>query len=570
VPHSALVWVDDVILFAPTVAEFVQVLGKFFALVAEARLKLNMANSKLFTVEVLWCGRLISGSGIRHDPTRVSALSTLPLPATVADLQYFICATNWLQDSLPDYSRMIAPLQAKLAAEKKRIGGRNRNALAVATTWTEADQAAYQAMLSLVRNSALMASPDPNAELLVFTDASLSGYSIIVTQVVHWDPTLPVAKQHHERIICKGGTFKHNELNWTIVEKEAYPIVKACHDLEYLLHRPIGFCLYCDHANLIHIFAPHEALKKHVRDRLQRWAMRLCGLHYIIEHIAGEDNVWADITSRWHTREVVRVAAVQTRSRHVTPLAAMSPLRPLSDAEFVFPTMDDIRAAQDSAGREHSRLRVALDEVDGVLTAEGRPWIPNGAKELLAWIFVVAHAGAQGHRGQESMQALLQQRFWIARVVEKVAKFVRDCLLCKHVKGPRIISRPYGPTIVATRRNEALHWDFLFLGSGYGDTAYLLVVKDELTHYCELIPCATPTSFVAAEALSMWCARYGIPEMLQSDQGTHFRNEVVTHLCARLKTEQVFTPVYSPWLNGTVERLNKDILCDGSHTHLVL
>jgi transposase InsO family protein len=68
----------------------------------------------------------------------------------------------------------------------------------------------------------------------------------------------------------------------------------------------------------------------------------------------------------------------------------------------------------------------------------------------------------------------------------------------------------------------------------------------------------------------MWCARYGIPEMLQSDQGTHFRNEVVKHLCARLKTEQVFTPVYSPWLNGTVERLNKDILCDGSHTHLVL
>ncbi|KAJ8571240.1 hypothetical protein ON010_g5596 [Phytophthora cinnamomi] len=43
-------------------------------------------------------------------------------------------------------------------------------------------------------------------------------------------------------------------------------------------------------------------------------------------------------------------------------------------------------------------------------------------------------------------------------------------------------------------------------------------------------------------------------------KGSHFRDEVVQHLSARLKAEQNLTPVYSPWLNGTVERLNKDIL----------
>ncbi|KAE9050316.1 hypothetical protein PR001_g2519 [Phytophthora rubi] len=124
IPHSALVWVDDVILFAPTVSEFVEVLGDFFSLVAAAKLKLNVLKCSLFKMEVLWCGRLISGAGIRHDPDRVGALSTLPLPATIADLRYFVCATNWLQDSLSDYARMIAPLQEKLAAEKKRVGGR--------------------------------------------------------------------------------------------------------------------------------------------------------------------------------------------------------------------------------------------------------------------------------------------------------------------------------------------------------------------------------------------------------------------------------------------------------------
>ncbi|KAG6610362.1 Gag/polymerase/env Polyprotein [Phytophthora cinnamomi] len=184
IPHSALVWVDDVILFAPTVEEFLHTLRVFFEIVHEANFKLNMSKSSLFELEVLWCGRLISSHGMRHDPARVSALAELPLPATVADLQYFVCATNWLHDSLPDYARVIAPLQDKLNAERQRIGRRNGNALNVATAWTNPERAAFDAVVALVADSALMTFPDPDAELLLFTDASAAGYSIILTQSV--------------------------------------------------------------------------------------------------------------------------------------------------------------------------------------------------------------------------------------------------------------------------------------------------------------------------------------------------------------------------------------------------
>lgn len=54
--------------------------------------------------------------------------------------------------------------------------------------------------------------------------------------------------------------------------------------------------------------------------------------------------------------------------------------------------------------------------------------------------------------------------------------------------------------------------------------------------------------------------RYGCPETLISDQGSHFRNETAATLCARLKVHQCFTPVYSPWVNGTLKGLNRDIL----------
>ncbi|OWZ03396.1 LOW QUALITY PROTEIN: hypothetical protein PHMEG_00024881 [Phytophthora megakarya] len=403
-----------------------------------------------------------------------------------------------------------------------------------------------------------MAFPGPEAELLQVTDASDKGFSIIVTQVRHWDESLPVENQKHEMIVCKGGMFRHSELNWTIIKKEAFPVVKACHELDYLLLRPRGFRLYCDHANLAFIFAPSVELKKHVRDRLQHWVIRLCGLRYTIEFIPGENNVWADIVSRWHVRDQVSVAAVRTRSHQVIPVDSLSRLRPLADDGFHFPTRDDIKAAQQDASRERSRLQGASeDEVDGVVTVNNRVWVPTGAKDLLARLFVVAHCGSQGHRGQEPMSLVLKERFYVLKLEDKVAKFIRQCLLCKHFKGPRQIPRPYEPLLTTNEQNEV---DFLSLREGFGGSSYLLVVKDGVSHLCELFPCATPTAFIAAEALAMWCARYGIPKTLLSDQGSHFRNEMAKNLAARLKVKLNFTPVYSAWLNGTVGRLNRDVL----------
>ncbi|KAE9281357.1 hypothetical protein PF008_g27911 [Phytophthora fragariae] len=57
-----------------------------------------------------------------------------------------------------------------------------------------------------------------------------------------------------------------------------------------------------------------------------------------------------------------------------------------------------------------------------------------------------------------------------------------------------------------------------------------------------------------------WHSRFGIPRDWISDQGSHFKNEVINELCTRLKCQQIFSPTYSPWINGSVERVNRDIL----------
>lgn len=105
-----------------------------------------------------------------------------------------------------------------------------------------------------------------------------------------------------------------------------------------------------------------------------------------------------------------------------------------------------------------------------------------------------------------------------------------------------------------------LHYDFLYMGDSMDTTLYVLVLKDGLTHFCELIACDSPTSDVAVQALLDWSKRFGTPEILMSDTGSHFKNLVVNELCQRLSIEQQFAVAYSPWINGTVERINRDIL----------
>eukprot|EP00644_Phytophthora_capsici_P008025 jgi/Phyca11/125381/e_gw1.58.226.1 len=52
--------------------------------------------------------------GVRHDPERIAALREMPLPTTAGELQQFICACNWMRDSLINYAGHVQTLQKRL------------------------------------------------------------------------------------------------------------------------------------------------------------------------------------------------------------------------------------------------------------------------------------------------------------------------------------------------------------------------------------------------------------------------------------------------------------------------
>lgn len=61
--------------------------------------------------------------------------------------------------------------------------------------------------------------------------------------------------------------------------------------------------------------------------------------------------------------------------------------------------------------------------------------------------------------------------------------------------------------------------------------------------------------------LSRWQHTFTVPLYWVSDQGAHFINDVMKTMSEAFNIQHHPTVADSPWVNGTVERLNRDILC---------
>ncbi|KAJ8531732.1 hypothetical protein ON010_g14230 [Phytophthora cinnamomi] len=370
-------------------------------------------------------------------------------PTNAAELQKVLCAANWMRESVVDFARAAQPLQERLD-------------LALATASRRTKRVAAGVSLEF----ASLAFPQPNSVICLIIDASDVGYGIIVKRVRNWQSGKAVAEQQHELLVCVSGTFTDSKRNWSVIEKEAYPIICACDQLSHLLLRPEGFRLFCDHRNLIYVFAPGREVKKHIRGKLLRWAMKLMEYKYRIEHIEGSNNVWADMVSQWagnHQRRVaLRVMLLRMRGREKeertqqirskrrrgeedrtpktqskrrrgetdrTPVtrrqrklrtegdarlkdASVAAIRPFDDPNFSWPKLHEIVHTQEKyRNTVPSNFLTEVNSGKGWYH-QGKLWIPTKDKSLLQRLMVVEPCGAQGHRGRATMIEQLQRHVY--------------------------------------------------------------------------------------------------------------------------------------------------------------
>ena len=108
--ESLLQWLDDILAHSSSPDELISLLARFFAICGQYGLKRHSRKCRLFLREVNWCGRLLSKAGIRLDPRRIPASLEITESSTGADLQQFVCATNWMRYAIPTFNKLIDPL----------------------------------------------------------------------------------------------------------------------------------------------------------------------------------------------------------------------------------------------------------------------------------------------------------------------------------------------------------------------------------------------------------------------------------------------------------------------------
>lgn len=92
--------------------------------------------------------------------------------------------------------------------------------------------------------------------------------------------------------------------------------------------------------------------------------------------------------------------------------------------------------------------------------------------------------------------------------------------------------------------------------SSTSSNRYVIVLTDYLTKFVIAKPVPTNTAVTTAEFLLETSFTFGVPAHILTDQGTHFRNELVHSLTVALGCKHTFVTAYHPQSNGQTERWN--------------
>jgi transposase InsO family protein len=168
---------------------------------------------------------------------------------------------------------------------------------------------------------------------------------------------------------------------------------------------------------------------------------------------------------------------------------------------------------------------------------------------------------ALGHESEKKVFNRAATRFIWPRMRADITRYCESCPDCQESKGLQRKRITALKPIVSTRPHEILEIDYLKLSkANTGETGVLMMI-DHFTKYCVAVAVHDMDAKAAVNAVWVhWVARFGCPEMLQSDQGSQFESKLFEQLMLLMECKKTHSTPYHPQTNGLVERQNRTIL----------
>lgn len=241
-----------------------------------------------------YLGFVITTSGIRADPDKLSIIHDWQYPKTVKGVQSYLSFCNFYRRFIRDYGRIARPL-----TELSQKG--------IAFKFTPECERAFNQLKDCLLSDTVLRYYDQDLTSKLETDASDGVVAGVLSQL-HPDGWHPVA------FFSK--TMSKAELNYEVHDKEMLAIIKSMKNWRPELLGQDKFQVITDHKALEYFMTTKE-----LTGRQARWAEALAQYDFMIHYRPGKENAAADALSR-REQDVILQDKIKAENRTRTLLHA--------------------------------------------------------------------------------------------------------------------------------------------------------------------------------------------------------------------------------------------------------
>ena len=179
--------------------------------------------------------------------------------------------------------------------------------------------------------------------------------------------------------------------------------------------------------------------------------------------------------------------------------------------------------------------------------------------EVTTVLYMMHNDPTSGHLGIEATFNKIRARYYWPQFYEEIKRYVETCDACQRRGRPR-------------RNNELypipVHSPFYQIGIDIvgplprtqRGKKYIVTAMDYLTKWPEARALTEATAEKVADFIyEQIICQHGCPQIILTDRGTHFNNNMVDRLLSKFKIKHLLSTPYHPQTNGLVERFNRTI-----------
>ena len=159
---------DDILVWGENEKQHDERLERVLQCIQERNIKLNPQKCRFKVDQVKYIGHVLTSEGLKADPQKIEAITSMTKPTSKVELQRFLGMINYLGKFLPNLAQVTAPLRKLLEND-------------IAWHWGKEQDASFEKLQNMVTASPVLQFYDVTIPVLVRTDASKAGVGAVFT-----------------------------------------------------------------------------------------------------------------------------------------------------------------------------------------------------------------------------------------------------------------------------------------------------------------------------------------------------------------------------------------------------